>query len=343
MIPPLVHPSCQSIGLCLAGWIFLACFSQVSAAPPIEFDRKQSFQIQLAEDSPVGEASIREHAIAWHPVKHKYYLVADVVPLSHPHHPNTYNTEIHLWSSPDLVKWNYHGVAVGKGKSAQAYDGFGVASPAGMTFAQGKLYVAFSARQTEQFTNRGIGLAWSGVDPERLPWTKSAKPISDLEGEDDDPALLSIEGDQRLHLYHRRTGPGGYRIVYSACQTPKISDAWPAAQAITPRPATVRAQELTGAFFSAGKIHLLVIEHLVKGGTRIAHLTSDKPEGPFSPADPGRRYLTNESQADNLAYGGHITPVVRNGHPVAFFWTVRQSGQRYGLLGHPCHRGKDKP
>lgn len=324
-------------------WLTLDCNNDAYAAPPIEFDRTQRFQIELAMDSEVGEASIREHAVAWHPIKHKYYLVADVVPLASPHHPNTYNTEIHLWSSPDLMKWDYHGIAVEKGGATQSYDEFGVASPVGMTFTQGKLYVPFSARRTKQFSKRGIGLAWSGADPEKLPWTKSVQAISDLDGEDDDPAMLSIEGDQRLHLYHRRTGPGGYRIVHSASITPEQIDTWPTAQAVAPRPTTVRAQELTGAFYADGKIHLLIIEHLVKGGVKIAHLVSDKPEGPFSPADFKHRYLENDSQASNLAHGGHITPVIRNGHPVAFFWTVSQDGQRYGLLGHPYRRLTGKP
>ncbi len=321
---------------CAVGLLFHQ--GAMQAAAPIEYDRTRSFQVELAADSIIGEASIREHAIAWHPVKRKYYLVADVVPLASQHHPNTYGTEIHLWSSPDLAKWKYHGVAVEKGTQPRANDKFGVASPAGMTFTRGKLYVPFSARRTKRFEQRGIGLAWSGADPEDLPWTKSSHAISDLEGEDDDPAVLTVAGDQRVHLYHRRTGPGGYRIVHSSSATPEQPGAWPAARPITPRPATVRAQELTGAFVVNEDVHLLVIEHLVKGGMKIAHLVSDRPEGPFSPADPTQRYLSAGSQPNRVAYGGHISPVVRGGRAVAFFWTAHQQRQRYGLLGHPVRQ-----
>lgn len=315
-------------------WLSLAVQATVPAAAPIEVDFAGRFSVQLTADSIIGEASIREHAIAWHPIKGKYYLAADVIPLASPRHPNTYDTEIHLWSSSDLRQWDYHGVAVRKGTPGRSPDGYGVASPAGMAFLQGKLYVPFSSRRTERFDQRSIGLAWSGTDPEQVPWIKSSRPVSDLEGEDDDPAVLTVPGDRRLHLYHRRTGPGGYRVVHTACKTPERPDAWPVARPATPRPAAVRAQELTGAFVAGGKVHLLVIEHLTKGGIKIAHLTSDKPEGPFGPADPKQRYLPPESQPKKLAYGGHITPVVRDGQPVAFFWTVPQQGQRYGLGGH---------
>lgn len=320
--------------------VWLAMAKAAWAGSPFHVDRQRRFSVELTANSTTGPASIREHAIAWHPVRARHYLAADVVPLSSPHHPNTYDTEIHLWSSVDFAQWEYHGVAVEKGRATDSYDGYGVASPAGMVFADGKLYLPFSARRTERFDRRCIGLAWSSANPESLPWTKSPRPVSDLEGEDDDPALLVIAGDDRLHLYHRRTGPGGYRIVHTASPTPERIDSWSPAEPATPRPDAVRAQELTGVFSQDGRIHLFVIEHLHAGGMKIAHLAANRPEGPFQAADPGARYLAPESQTVNLAYGGHITPVVRDGRLAAFFWTVHQEGQRYGLAGHPAHLGK---
>ncbi len=138
-----------------------------------------------------------------------------------------------------------------------------------------------------------------------------------------------------MHLYHRRTGPKGYGIVHTQSTTPSDPTRWAAVVAATARPKNVRAQELTGAFVANGKIHLLIIEHFVGGGTGIAHLVSTKPSGPFEPASPNERYLPSDAQAVRLAYSGHITPVVRSGAPIAFFWTVHQKGKRYGLLGHP--------
>ena len=302
----------------------------------VGFDGGTMFRVALPVGSEVGEASIREHSIAWHPGKGKYYLVADVVPTDSVHHPNTYETELHLWSSPDLTRWAYHGVAVPKGVAGETYDGRGVASPAGMVFFAGKLYVPFSARKTERFAERGIGLAWSGADPEKLPWTKTREAVSDIAGsEDDDPALVVVPGDRRLHLYHRRTGEGGYGIAHTASATPESPASWPSAVNATKRPEAVRAQELTGAVWVGKLVHLFVIEHMKRGGIRIAHLASADPRGPFEAVDGEPRYLAPAAQPDGVIYSGHITPVVRDGRPMGFFWTVRQSGRRYGLEGHP--------
>jgi len=317
---------------------FVASGAESNGPTGLCYDTAKTIAVELPAGAPTGEASIREHAIAWHPAKRKYYLVADVVPLNNPHHPNTYDTDLHLWSSFDLAAWTYHGVAVPKGIPGKTYDGHGVASPTAMTFFEGKLYVAFSARKTATFSGRGIGLAWSGDDPERLPWTKTPQAISDLPGEDDDSGLVAIPGDDRLHLYHRTTRD--YRIVHTASRTPEDPGSWPPAKDVTQRPEGVRAQELTGAVWADGAVHLFIIEHFEKGPMRIAHVQSRNPGAMFEPVDPQRRYV--EPQPRNLAYGGHLTPVVRDGRFVAFFWTVFQSGKRYGLLGHPTPAAKPK-
>ncbi|MCK5802171.1 MAG: hypothetical protein KAI66_05035, partial [Lentisphaeria bacterium] len=287
--------------------------------------------LALTGDKPIaGGASIREHAVAWHPGKQRFYLVGDVIPLRSPRHPNTYETELHLWSSPDLRQWTYHGVAVPQGEG-DSYDAHGVASPSGMVFHDGRLWVPFSARRTAAFTHRGIGLAWSGSDPEDLPWQKTAAAISDTPGEDDDPALVMVPGDPRIHLYHRTTA-GGYHIVHTASRTPQNPASWAAAARVTTRPKGVRAQELTGAVVFEGAVHLFVIEQGTGvGGIKISHLMSPDPAGNFLPASTSR-YL--EDQPGTLAYGGHFTPVMRGGELVAAFWTVKQQHPRYGLQGH---------
>lgn len=301
----------------------------------VDPDFGTTFLVALTEDSPVGAASIREHAIIWHPDREKYYLIADVVPLASRHHPNTYDTELHLWSSTDLRQWTYHGVAVTKGDPGETYDGYGVASPAGLVFFRGRLYAAFSARRTDRFEQRGIGLAWSGKNPERLPWTKSERPVSDVDGEDDDAAVVVAPGDDRLHLYHRRTGPGGYRIAYAFSATPQDPASWAPAVDVTRRPADVRAQELTAALFHDGKFHLLIIEHLHQQGVKIAHLASVRPDGVFQPAESRQRYLPSRVEPRQSVYSGHISPVLRGEGIVGWFWTCRQQGARYGLQGHP--------
>jgi len=337
--------------LCMVGhaeanaqtWTYIS--STLLAVPAGEvrvgFDPSKTFNVELLANSPVGEASIREHSIAWHPAKRKYYLVADVVPIDSPRHPNTYGTELHLWSSPDLAEWSYHGIAVRKGVAGKTYDGRGVASPAGMVYFGGKLFVSFSARKTAGFAERGVGLAYSGPDPETLPWTKTSKAVSDIaNSEDDDPALVVIPGDERLHLYHRRTGEGGYRIAHTTSATPEVPGSWPPAVDATQRPNAVRAQELTGAACVGKSVHLFIIEHMKRGGMRIAHLVSADPNGPFEPAHANQRHLPATAQPGGIIYSGHITPVVRDGRLVAFFWTARQSNNRYGLLGHPIRKGE---
>ena len=296
----------------------------------LSFNPERLFEISLPPGSPMGEASIREHAIAWHPLKKKYYLIADVIPLSNPHHPNTYNTELYLWSSPDLKVWRFHGLAVPKGSDEKSYDRYGVASPAGMSFFHGQLWVPFSARRTPQFTQRSIGLAWSSDNPEKLPWIKSSAPVSDLAGEDDDPAVLALD-DNRLHLYHRSTA-GGYKIVHTSSGNPENPDSWVKATAVTERSADVRAQELTGVAFVQGRVHLFIIEHLLPSGLKIGHFASRQADALFPYADSSHRFVSR--QPSGLAVGGHLTPILKNNEIVAFSWTVSQAGKRYGIGGY---------
>ncbi|MEA1951503.1 MAG: hypothetical protein U9N87_08965, partial [Planctomycetota bacterium] len=140
-------------------------------------------------------------------------------------------------------------------------------------------------------------------------------------------------------LFHRRIGKGGYRIAHTMSATPEDPDSWPPAVDATRRPVEVRAQELTAAVYHGGRFHLFIIEHTFSQGIKIAHLAATKPEGPFEPANPKSRYLPPTSQPGGLAYSGHITPVLRDGRLLALFWTARQSGKRYGLLGHPVGIG----
>ena len=302
------------------------------AAPA--FDFSTTYEVGLDKGGQQPPSSIREHAITWHPLRKAYYLIADAVPLDSPHHPNTYDTSLHLWRSPNLADWTYLGVAVPAGAEGE-FDARGCASPTAMSYRDGSLYVAYSARKTEAFAARGIGLAWSGDDPDLVPWTKAAGPISDGPGEDDDPGVLTIPGDKQLHCYHRTTGgAAGYRIVHTASEKPQDPDSWAEATDVTVRPDGIRAQELTGVAWLNGQTHLFVIEQgdAVRGA-QIAHLVGAKPTGPFVQNDPAQRHL--RSQASRLAYGGHFTPVTRDGVMIAGFWTAFQEAKRYGLRGHP--------
>jgi|GEM_PF-1853546 len=301
----------------------------------VQFDLTKPFEVQLTKDSVIGEASIREHTIVWHPLKKKYYLLADVIPLKSKYHPNTYESEIHLFSSSHLSDWQYHGIAITKGETEGDHDRHGVASPVSATLKKGIIYCPYSARRTKEFTQRSVGLAYSYSDPEKIPWNKTAQPISDLPGEDDDVAIINDEKGAPFHLYHRNAGPEGYRIVHSESTTPLKESSWAKATPVAERPQTVRAQELTGAILIDGLYHLFVIEHLYKGGVKIAHLSSHDPAGPFHSFQKNQRYLKPSDQPKRIIYSGHITPVMQDGKISAFFWTAHQQGKRYGLIGHP--------
>jgi len=307
----------------------------VRAEPFVNCDFTRPFHVQLTKDTILGEASLREHTIIWHPLKKKYYLLADVISLKSKHHPNTYESEIHLFSSVELSNWNYHGVAITRGQVEGDHDRHGVASPVAATLVNGIIYCPYSARRTKTFTQRSVGLAYSFSDPEKIPWNKTPGPISDLPGEDDDVALVASEARTRFHLYHRTTGVDGYQVVHSESTHPLKASAWTKAIPVSERPKTVRAQELTGAFQIEGRYHLFVIEHLYKGGVKIAHLSSSNPAGPFHAFQKNQRYLNPSDQPKRIIYSGHITPVVKEGTINAWFWTVHQQGKRYGLLGHP--------
>ena len=300
-----------------------------------QFDPGTTYRVSLPGIEGSAPASIREHAITWHPARNCYYLIADVVPLDSPHHPNTYETSLHLWRSPNLSDWIHVGVAV-PAMTDGHYEAHGAASPTAMVYRDGKLYAAFSGRKTVTFTERGIGLAWSAANPDIVPWQISSAPVSDPPGEDDDAGLLRIPGDDRLHCYHRTTGgESGYRIVYTYSRTPEDHSSWSSPIDVTKRPQGVRAQELTGVAWLNGRVHLFIIEQGEKvKGTQIAHVVSAGPDGPFRPIDPVQRYLSYSP--GRLAYGGHFTPVARDGSLVAAFWTVMQEGKRYGLQGHPA-------
>lgn len=315
--------------------VLLLCQQSLRADSLVRCDFTKSYIVELNSESESGEASLREHAIVWHPLKKKYYLLADVIPLHSKHHPNTYNTEIHLFSSPDLSEWTWHGVAIPKGTRPGSHDRYGVASPVAAIFHNGIIYCPYSARRTSHFTERSVGLAYSHANPEQLPWHKLEQPISDLPGEDDDVALVSDESGQRLHLYHRSASEKGYQIVHCESSHPLQADSWSKAVIVTMRPEAVRAQELTGAMLLNGDYHLFVIEHFYQGGAKIAHLVSRNPGGPFQPFAKNQRYLKPSEQPAGIIYSGHITPVVKAGKLKAFFWTVSQQGKRYGLLGHP--------
>ena len=290
--------------------------------------------------TPNYAASVREAAIVWHPVKAAYYLIADVVATTNPQHPVTYDSNIHLWkcTSEDLATWTYIGVAIDKGGTVGLY---GVASCAGAVYSGGKIYAPFSSRDSADFAIRSIGLAYSGSDPDVVPWTIVSTPIVNTVGEDDDVAMVQMPGDPRLHLYFRTTNIGdasGYKIGYSFSATPEVAASWATPVAVVGLRSGVTAAELTGAFRYKGSVNLVVMEQpaMVR-----AHWISANPAGPFELANAVAPTLTAQEELGlSPLYGGHLTYAIRDEEIRGAFITVTLSGSRYGLKGYAALNNK---
>ena len=256
-------------------------------------------------------------------------------------HPNSLNTEIHLFKSTtveSMDSWSYVGVAIPKGGVGQLGE-FGVGSPASAVVINDEINCAFSARNTASFTERSIGLAYSSSDPDVVPWTKLSDPISDTPGEDDDPCLVLVDGDPRVHLYHRTTDDGtgsGSVIVHRSSPTPKQSNSWAPTNIAVPRfDGTVSAVESTAAFVLNGVVHIFVIEQAPSSVT--SHWISGNPDSQFVPSNIESRFLTDIEVfggLSSLAFSGHFTPAVRDGELRGIFWTKNNNAPRYTTKGN---------
>ena len=201
------------------------------------------FRITVHDDGPFalpvtgggrgpGHFSVRQNSCIW--FAGTYYLYADVVPWDNPYHPDTYDTSIHLFTSPDAETWEYEGEIIAKGGEG-TWTSAGVATPGACVF-RGKVYVAYSVRgHADGSGHRFIGI--SVADDPRGPF-RELEPLrlipDDVDyggGEPtlllDDPQLVGCNddgtgpGDNCLHLYYRRSlndfgnrGSGNFRLEY---------------------------------------------------------------------------------------------------------------------------------
>lgn len=72
---------------------------------------------------PVYGFCVRKPAAVF--AENRYWIYADVIPWDNPYWPDTYDTSIHAFSSPDCREWEYHGEVVGH-KEVGAWDYGGV-------------------------------------------------------------------------------------------------------------------------------------------------------------------------------------------------------------------------
>ena len=177
---------------------------------------------------PTDGFSIRQNTALW--FEGCYYLYADVVPWDNPYHPDTYDTSIHLFKSPDAENWEYVGEVISKGE-AGAWTANGIAAPGACVFA-GKIYVAYSVRGNRDGSGHrfiGVSVAEAPVGPFREAPELSIVP-ADVDYSEvspmlllDDPLLVATNGegtgpgDERLYIYYRRSlnvYPGGDALQY---------------------------------------------------------------------------------------------------------------------------------
>jgi hypothetical protein len=77
----------------------------------------------------VPRCSVRKLEAVYYPPDGKTYAYVDIVNFSNYYYPDSYSTEVGVFSSPDgKTAWEYHGIVIARGE-AGGWDGGGIASP----------------------------------------------------------------------------------------------------------------------------------------------------------------------------------------------------------------------
>jgi len=309
---------------------------------PNRYDNEIVIELNAADTGDANDWSLRESAFIYYEASNTWYLLADAVNLDNVNHPNTYETEIHLFKCTDvesLINWTYIGVAIEKGGAGELGE-FGVASCSGAAvWLDGRIYAPFSARNNgaPSFDGRTIGLAYSNANPETIPWNKLDDAIVTASGENDDPACLFIPGDSRLHVFNRSTGP--YEIIHSSSLTPRDASSWATPNtAVSLFSAGTTAIELTGVYIVDGIIQLHGMEQgpgISSPSIQISDWVSADPDKEFLPANVGNRFFQQDqfTTPATLYAGGHLGLAVRKGVVRAQFNTRTHGGARFTIKG----------
>ena len=160
---------------------------------------------------PNANFSVRKMQAIYYPRDGMTYAYVDVVNFTDAYYPDSYSSEIGVFSSADgRAHWTYHGIAVPRG-AAGSWDAGGVASPGAAVADDGTVLVGFAAENNPHGgTTRGIGLASA---PHPLgPFEKHSTPVASPFGNGvcagmlcDDVVLQSRPGGE-VHIYHSVKG-----------------------------------------------------------------------------------------------------------------------------------------
>eukprot|EP00937_MAST-01D_sp_MAST-1D-sp2_P005452 g5452.t1 len=220
---------------------------------------------------PTTKFGVRKVEAFVYPLDGTTYAYADVVNYSDPHYPDSYSSEIGVFSSADgKTGWQYHGIVVPRGQPGE-WDGGGVASPGAAAVAGGSVLVAYAAEKDPTGgINRGIGVSRA---PHPLgPFVKMGRDraiaspdgVCGGSGRCDD-VIMQSRADG-VHLYHSVKGSNvapGNGIRHR--MTTDGGDTWSNSTLVlstTLQPGTNPAESIAGKYFPrlAGGAMVLVCD-----------------------------------------------------------------------------------
>ncbi|MBT3380675.1 MAG: family 43 glycosylhydrolase [Lentisphaerae bacterium] len=227
---------------------------------------------------PMPSGSVRESSVIH--VDGTWYMYADVVPWSSPHHPNTYDTGIHLFTSRTGADWKHRGRVL-EGTPG-TWDEGGTATPGAVSFA-GQVWLFYSGRERRNGRgHRHIGLALA-TDPEG-PFKKLGGPAIDGPGAKDDPCPVVSPGKDEVRLYFRRA-TGTYSIDLATTRRPR--GPWEQHGPVVEAHGDLRATESTDAKVIDGVTLLAVMEQYHSPGKGIRTVLYAARDGrAFIPCNP---------------------------------------------------------
>jgi hypothetical protein len=153
---------------------------------------------------------VRKLEAAYYPPDGRTYAYVDVVNFTDYYYPDSYSSEVGVFSSPDgRTAWQYHGIVIPRGP-AGSWDGGGIASPGVAVADDGSVIVGYAGENSPSGgINRGIGVA---ISRHPLgPFAKSKALIADpkgvcgASGRCDDVIMQSRPGGE-IHIYHSVKG-----------------------------------------------------------------------------------------------------------------------------------------
>lgn len=214
-------------------------------------------------------------------INNRYWIYADVIPWNHKYWPDTYDTSIHAFSSPDCNQWTYHGEVV-RHRENTAWDFGGVATP-GALYNNEKIFIFYSGREKTNgkgWRQIGVAIADNPAGPFKkndLPAVKSTVPESHL----DDPIPIISEDGRGIDLYYRQADhhlqPPNYSIRRIQSKDGGIT--WSEPIIIRAADKIIRAYETLDAIRINGNTILVTFDHFSNGELKTAFYSS--PDGKY--------------------------------------------------------------